>query len=216
MQHFQEHYKHYLKNKVPDNAFEPLLDLLKDSELALLLEKKPSGFYGRFKAGRAKLPCILMRNNLNKYHFLYIFIHELAHYFVWKKYKGRRVKPHGIEWKDEKTKLLSLFLNKDFFPAELEALIIEHMETHFMGKKSKLKLSSAFLQYDTPAVRTLPADEKICMIKDLNVGDCFSYRKQFYKVVKFNRTRVLCKRFLTDKKVYSFYQLLSVKRAFQD
>mgnify|MGYP001166429239 CR=1 FL=1 len=43
---------------------------------------------------------IKINNDLNKYSFLIILIHELAHASVWKKF-GRQVNPHGKEWKHE-------------------------------------------------------------------------------------------------------------------
>ena len=41
---------------------------------------------------------ISVNENLNRYAFLITITHELAHAFVWKRYKTR-VMPHGKEWK---------------------------------------------------------------------------------------------------------------------
>ena len=41
---------------------------------------------------------IKINRDLNKYSFLITLVHEMAHASIWIKF-GRRVKPHGDEWK---------------------------------------------------------------------------------------------------------------------
>ena len=58
---------------------------------------------------------IKINRDLNQYSFLITLVHELAHASIWIKF-GRRVKPHGDEWKSEFQRMMLPFLNPDFFP----------------------------------------------------------------------------------------------------
>ena len=69
---------------------------------------------------------IRINNNLNKYSFLITLIHELAHANIWEKY-GRKVNPHGDEWKQQYKKMILPFLNSEFFPEDILRPLSYHM-----------------------------------------------------------------------------------------
>jgi len=64
---------------------------------------------------------ITINKNLNKYSFLIILIHEIAHLTTWNKYHKNTAKvlPHGIEWKLEFKILLQPFFEMEIFPEDV-------------------------------------------------------------------------------------------------
>jgi SprT protein len=48
--------------------------------------------------------------------------HELAHMVVWENY-GKKVRPHGLAWKNQYALMLGTLLEKKLFPQEIEAII---------------------------------------------------------------------------------------------
>ena len=61
---------------------------------------------------------IRINNNLNRYSFLITLIHEMAHASIWIKY-GRKVNPHGLEWKMEFKRMILPFLHPNYFPEDI-------------------------------------------------------------------------------------------------
>ncbi|MFN8135383.1 MAG: SprT-like domain-containing protein [Bacteroidales bacterium] len=60
--------------------------------------------------------------DLGPYTFLLVFLHELAHLVVMKKY-GRKAKPHGSEWKNAYRQLVQPFFEHEVFPVKLASEI---------------------------------------------------------------------------------------------
>src|SRR6476661_3653215 len=54
---------------------------------------------------------ISVNGNLNKYSFLVTLLHELAHLLTYEKF-GNRITPHGTQWKNEFSMILSSFIVK--------------------------------------------------------------------------------------------------------
>jgi len=66
---------------------------------------------------------ISVNGDLNKYFFYLVFLHELAHLLVWNKY-GRKVSPHGQQWKEEFGSLLKQAVYNQYLPDELNQPVI--------------------------------------------------------------------------------------------
>ena len=81
---------------------------------------------GVFIPKRHDYHLIRINNNLNKYEFLITLIHEIAHASIWEKY-GRRVNPHGDEWKEQYKKMMLPFLNPEFFPEDILRPLSNHI-----------------------------------------------------------------------------------------
>ena len=69
---------------------------------------------------------ITVNGNLPPYLFLLVTLHELGHFISLKKY-GLNIKPHGLEWKQEYTKLLKHFLYKGIFPVKLAEKVMQEI-----------------------------------------------------------------------------------------
>lgn len=144
---------------------------------------------------------IRINNNMNKYAFLITLIHEMAHASIWNKY-GRKVTPHGIEWKNEFQKMMLPFLNPNFFPEK----ILKPLSLHMINPKSStirdVELSKILNNFD---------NEDIIFLSDLKDGDEFRIRsgKKFRRIEKL-RKNYKCVEVNTSK-LYRFSPLAEVK-----
>ena len=144
---------------------------------------------------------VRINNNLNKYSFLITLIHELAHASIWKKY-GRRVNPHGNEWKDQYRKMMLPFLNPEFFPED----ILRPLSNHIINPKAStvrdLELSKILKTYD---------ENRSTFISEINDGDEFyiDNGKRFIRMEKL-RKNYKCQEISTGK-LYRFSPLAEIK-----
>ena len=58
-----------------------------------------------------------VNEDLNRFAFLVVLVHEFAHYATFQKY--RRHEPHGAEWKAEYKRLMRPLLSREVFPADV-------------------------------------------------------------------------------------------------
>ena len=143
---------------------------------------------------------IRINNNLNKYAFLITLIHEIAHAVIWEKY-GRRVNPHGEEWKDQYKKMMLPFLNPEFLPEDVLKSLSNHMINPRASSVRDLELSMILKKYDK---------HKSTFISEINDGDEFSIDngKRFIRIEKL-RKNYKCKEISTGK-LYRFSPLAEV------
>ena len=155
---------------------------------------------GVFIPKRHDYHVIRINNNLNKYTFLITLIHEIAHAVIWEKY-GRRVNPHGEEWKDQYKKMMLPFLNPEFFPEDVLRSLSNHMINPRASTVRDLELSRILKKYDK---------YKSTFISDIHDGDEFSIDngKRFVRIEKL-RKNYKCKEISTGK-LYRFSPLAEV------
>ncbi len=109
-----------LRKYVPEKSIDYIADFLKKNNVQLKITKSRSRKLGDYSPplGRLKHHRITINYDLNKYQFLLTFLHEEAHYHIWRKYKNR-VAPHGREWQELYRKKAMQFLTEDYFPKEV-------------------------------------------------------------------------------------------------
>lgn len=126
---------------------------------------------------------ITINNTNNKYRFLMILIHEMAHFNVLK--KNIKEKPHGHYWKNEFKKLASPILNNKVFPVNLLILLKKHMANPKSSFSYDSDLVKELNKYDTNSDFTY-LDE----VKD---GLRFKYENnKIFQKIKKRRKRYLC------------------------
>ena len=77
------------------------------------------------------LPHIYLSDGLNRYSMLEVFIHELAHYKIYKQYgAGYKLPFHGKEWKKAYLSLMNPLLNETYFPAKAIEIIANVIMKH--------------------------------------------------------------------------------------
>ncbi|HJM16307.1 MAG TPA: SprT-like domain-containing protein, partial [Flavobacteriales bacterium] len=156
---------------------------------------------GVFIPKRFENHVIRINNNMNEYAFLITLIHEMAHASIWEKY-GRRVNPHGEEWKDQYRKMMLPFLNPEFFPEDVLRLLSNHMINPKATTVRDLELYMILKKYDK---------NRSTFISEINDGDEFSIDngKRFVRIEKL-RKNYKCKEISTGK-LYRFSPLAEVK-----
>lgn len=132
----------------------------------------------------SRRPVITVNQDLCSYEFLLVYIHELAHLFVYLKYP-RQARPHGEKWKEEYRMLIYNALENIDLPSDIREAWLQHT-THI---KSSGDLDETL---EKCFVRYRPHIEGSCTIKELQVNDFFTFRNQRYQLLAFARTRATC------------------------
>ena len=126
---------------------------------------------------------ISVNGTLNQYAFLITFVHEMAHLTNWERH-GRKVNPHGKEWKMAFQEEMFPFLREDVFPND----ILKQLRTHMKNPKSAtvrdLDLMRILKSYDEPSGKVLLED--VPENEEFQLGS-----KRFIKGVKL-RKRFRC------------------------
>jgi hypothetical protein len=136
-----------LKKYVPERAVVSCLELIKNTEAHLKIVNERvtrHGDYRRMPDGRHQ---ITVNATLNKYRFLMTLIHEIAHLAAFEKY-GRRIKPHGSEWKHTFQRLMLPFIRPEIFPTKLLPLLARHFKNPKASSSTDAQLSVALKSYD--------------------------------------------------------------------
>lgn len=140
---------------------------------------------GSFKGVRfGGRPVIQINSDLGQYSFLLVFLHELAHLVVIKKY-GRKAKPHGDEWKNAYRSLVLPYFSEQVFPQVLAT----ELHRYFIK-------TPATFHRDTRLINTLRSLEgglEIITVNDIPLNSTFTLMsgRQFVKLEKL-RTRYKC------------------------
>ena len=140
---------------------------------------------GSFKGVRYGLrPTIQVNADLGIYTFLLVFLHELAHLIVMKKY-GRKAKPHGDEWKLAYKNLVQPFFDENVFPPAL----VNELHRYF-------RRTPATFHRDTKLINVLASLEggaQIITVNDIPINSTFTLMngRRFVKLEKL-RTRYKC------------------------
>lgn len=125
---------------------------------------------------------ITVNASMNKYRFLITLIHEIAHLVAFEQH-GRRIKPHGREWKHTFQQLMLPLLRPEIFPASLLPVLARHFKNPRASSSTDHRLSIALMQYDAP-------NEKSCVF-ELPDGSIF----RLYNGKQFKKGRKRIKRY---------------------
>lgn len=136
-----------LKKYLPERAVASCLELIQSSGVHLKIVNERvtrHGDYRRMPNGRHQ---ITVNANLNPYRFLITLVHEIAHLAAFEKY-GRRIKPHGKEWKQTFQHLMLPFISPEIFPHKLLPLLAKHFRNPKASSSTDAQLSIALKQFD--------------------------------------------------------------------
>lgn len=139
-----------LKKYIPERAASPVFALIKEHAVYLKIVNERvtrHGDYRRLPNGQHQ---ITVNVSLNKYRFLVTLIHEIAHLVAFEKY-GRRIKPHGFEWKHTFQHLMVPFIRPEIFPQELLPFLARHFRNPKASSDTDAHLSVALKKYDPPS-----------------------------------------------------------------
>jgi SprT protein len=132
--------------------------------------------------------------------FFFVLTHELAHLIAFEKY-GRRISPHGNEWKDTFRKMLLESL--EVYDEDLKPIIVKFSKSpkaNFMASPDLVK----YFHIETQ-------DDSLQFIEELQKGDFFIYRNEKYLLEGLIKKNYLCKNLATGRK-YSFKPLARIEK----
>lgn len=132
----------HIKSFLPSGSIEHVTSVLAEVSVPFKIEIKKQrkscyGDYRRYPDGTHK---ISLNNNLKPEAFLITLLHEVAHLVTFLKY-GRKIKPHGAEWKLNYKILMLPLINDSIFSSKLLSLIANHFKNPKASIDSDYQLS---------------------------------------------------------------------------
>lgn len=178
----------------PSSSRPLVKDLFVNNRFNFTITRAHKTKLGSFKGARAgTIPSIFINYDLGQFSFLIIFLHELAHFMVWSKYK-QRTAPHGIEWKKEFIQLAIPFFQQNVFPEILVPELKNYFRTTPATMHRSINLVKILAELDGKKVSlTLNDIPHDATFRLKNGNDYIKMEKQ--------RTRYKCF-CLNDKKYY--------------
>lgn len=132
---------------LPERAVEPCLALIQENGVHLKIVNERVTRHGDYQQTPNGKHKITVNATLNKYRFLITLIHEIAHLIAFEKF-GRRIKPHGKEWKRTFQHLMLPFIRPEIFPAQLLPLLAKHFRNPKASSSTDARLSIALKSFD--------------------------------------------------------------------
>jgi len=201
----QQEYAQALSSYTPEGTADLLTKWIFEHNISVTIARDRKTKLGDFKVDpRDNILQISINGGLNPYAFLITMVHELAHALVYKKY-GRRVKPHGIEWKIEYQDLMLPFVENRNFPDDILLALVRYMQNPKASSSADRNLYLALRAYDSNT-------EDVTYLQDLEEGEKFILQNKLFQKGKKRRTRFLCTN-LSNGREYTVNALAEVIRA---
>ena len=191
--------RHALLQSIPAKAAAYCQQLMEDQSVAILLSKRRNSKWGDYRFGPSVQPRITVNRDLEAPLLLLTFLHEFAHHRTTQRH-GRKVQPHGKEWKACFIELMLPVLNQAVFPDPLFSIIAEHMRS----PRANISSDQALYAY---VHRHQPTNQ--LTVADLSNGTHFTFRQHQYQVIGRLRKRVKCLR-IKDRRIYLFQPLTPI------
>jgi hypothetical protein len=138
-----------LKKYLPEAAVVPTFELIRANNIHLKIVNERVTRHGDYRTMPNGEHQITVNASLNKFRFFITLIHEIAHLVAFQKF-GRRIKPHGLEWKRTFQVLMLPFIRPEVFPSQLLPLLAMHFKNPKATSDTDTKLALALKQYDPP------------------------------------------------------------------
>lgn len=135
---------------------------------------------------------ITINNDLNPYAFLITYLHEVAHHVTFSKY-GRKVKPHGREWKSAFIKLAEPILKEEVLPEPVFSALSVYLKNPKAASCSDPHLYHILRQYD-------PEDADMTPLSEVAIGESFHFQGKLYHKLEKKRTRSVCQERATGRR----------------
>ncbi len=136
-----------LSKYLPEHAVELCFELIKVNSVHLKIVNERQTRHGDYRKGINGKHEITVNANLNKYRFLITLVHEISHLVAFEKH-GRKILPHGVEWKMTFQRLMVPFIRPEIFPNSVLPLIANHFRNPTASSDTDAKLAFALKQFD--------------------------------------------------------------------
>lgn len=134
---------------------------------------------------------ITVNNDLNQFAFLVTYLHEVAHLLAFKQ-NGRRIQPHGKEWKQCFKEVAEPMLHTEVFHQSVLVALKKYFKNPKASSCSDPILYQILKQFD--------AENGKLLLKEIQVGTSFIFNKKKYVKLEKKRTRSVCQEVVTHKK----------------
>ena len=163
-----------LQKYLPELAVTPCFELIKTHGVHLKIVNHRVTRHGDYRRLPNGLHQITVNASLNKYRFLITLVHEIAHLVAFEEY-GRRIKPHGVEWKHTFQHLMMPFIRPEVFPSQLLPIIANHFKNPKASSSTDARLSIALKAFDEE-------ERKNSYVYELPMGSVFRlYNGRLFK-----------------------------------
>lgn len=185
----EEQYRDTLRRHLNEDAVDWVYNYFTRNNIFLHITRQRTtklGDYSWPQRGR-KYHKITVNGDLNPYMFLWVFLHEAAH-FETRLRLGGSVQPHGHEWQAEYARLLRE--NIAFFPAEARDSIVRYANHIPFVRAIGRQIEETLHHYDKGYF-----SEAVTHLDDLPVGSIFRIKANpaiLFRSDERRRTRWLC------------------------
>ncbi|WP_372975558.1 SprT-like domain-containing protein [Muriicola sp.] len=143
-----------LERYLPPSAVIPCFDLIRTHRVHLKVVNERMTRHGDYRLQPDGSHQITVNATPNPYRFLITLIHEIAHLVAFESY-GRRIKPHGREWKHTFQHLMLPFLRPEIFPTSLLPLLAKHFRNPKASSSTDAHLAIALKEFDPPSDQSI-------------------------------------------------------------
>ncbi len=188
-----------LKKSLPVAAVEPIRHLLNKYHVNLIVSRDRRSKNGDFRPGiNGQSHSISVNGSLNKYEFLLVVLHELAHVIVFENVRGRRIPSHGKEWKQQYGALLREAADNELFDPNIRLLVYKYSYHVKASGVADLELVKALRAFDNNNGKPT-----FLLLDELPEGSVFKAQngRSFIKGAKV-RKRYFCACTLTGKRYF--------------
>jgi SprT protein len=141
--------KQELEHYLPVETVAVIQPILEQYSLVLKIKSPRKTRHGDYRKLPNGLSQITINASLNQYAFLLTLIHEIAHHVAYLNF-GRRILPHGKEWKHSFINLAQPFLREPFFDNALIPILKRHFYNPKASSDTDSVLALALKQFDPP------------------------------------------------------------------
>lgn len=201
--YFMPDFSKQLSKYIPSAAAPIISEWINDTGCRFKVTRSRASKLGDYRSPFKNEPHqITINHDLNPYSFLITTVHEFAHLKTWQIHKGK-VKPHGLEWKNNFKNLMNPFIRLNLFPEDINVALIKYMNNPAASSCTDLTLYKTLKSYDKEESETVTID---C----IEINSYFSIKngRVFQKLERL-RKRYKCLEVKTQR-IYLFHPIAEV------
>ena len=171
-----------LEKFLPENTLSYLKVWFGSYPCHLKITKNRNSKLGDYRKLPDKSHQITVNGTLEPQLFFFVLTHELAHLIAFEKY-GRRISPHGAEWKQTFREMLLESLT--VYAEDLRPIILKFSKS----PKANFMASPDLVKY----FHVPKEDDEQTFIENLKKGELFEYKKEIFVIEETTKKRYLCR-----------------------